>query len=143
MRKPLHTSLIAVSSAHRKRFLKDLYAIGLTEGQPKVLAHLLAEEGLLQKELAKRCGVEPATMTALLRRMESQELIRKEEVRVSGGKRAFGVYLTESGKDAAEKSMKLIDQLEEQCYQGFSEEEKDQLLALLDRVLENIQEGDG
>ena len=140
MRKPLHVLLIAASTAHRKRFLRELTALDLTEGQPKVLAHLLREEGLLQKDLAQRCGVEPATMTALLRRMEDRGLIRREELRVSGGKRAYGVYLTQEGKERGEQALKLIDQLEEQSYRGFSEEEKDQLTALLARVAENIQQ---
>lgn len=140
LRKPLHVALIAASTAHRKKCLRDLYALGLTEGQPKVLAHLLSQEGVLQKDLAKSCQVEPATMTSLLRRMEDQGLIRKEEARVSGGKRAFRVCLTDHGRDIAWKAMGIIDQFEKQCYDGFTEEEIDLLLSLLDRVAKNIGE---
>lgn len=139
MRTPLHVSLISASGAHKKRFLKELYTIGLTEGQPKVLAYLLNEEGLLQKELAKLCGVEPATMTVLLRRMEAQGLIRKEAVRACGGKRAFGIYLTDAGRTAGEKALEIIDQLEEQSYKGFTAEERDLLSTLLERIVKNIQ----
>ena len=93
-----------------------------------------------EKDLAKSCQVEPATMTSLLRRMEDQGLIRKEEARVSGGKRAFRVCLTDHGRDIAWKAMGIIDQFEKQCYDGFTEEEIDLLLSLLDRVAKNIGE---
>lgn len=138
MRTPLHVALIAASGAHRKRSLGEFAALGLSEGQPKVLAHLLWEEGIPQKELAKRCGVEPATMTVLLRRMKERGLVRKEQVRVSGGKRAFQVYLTARGREVGEKAMEIIRRLEEESCRGFTGEEKDQLLSLLDRVAKNL-----
>lgn len=132
VRTPLHMALIAASDAHRKRSFGEFASLGLTKGQPKVLAHLLGEEGLSQKELAKRCGVEPATMTVLLRRMGERGLIRKEEVRVSGG------YLTPQGREAGRNAMDVIWRMEEKSYRGFTQEEKDQLISLLERVVRNL-----
>jgi DNA-binding MarR family transcriptional regulator len=40
-------------------------------------------------------------MTVLLNNMEKQDLIRKEAKLVSGGKRAYCIYLTEKGKEIA------------------------------------------
>ena len=137
---PLHVALIAASAAHRKRSFGEFARLGLTEGQPKVLAHLLGEEGLSQKELACRCGVEPATMTALLRRMGERGLIRKEQVRLPGGKRAFQVYLTPRGREAGQQAMEVIRRLEEESFRGFSREEREQLLSLLERVTGNLGE---
>lgn len=138
MRTPLHVALIAASDAHRKRSFGEFARLGLTKGQPKVLAHLLGEEGLSQKELAKRCGVEPATMTVLLRRMEERGLIRKEEVRVSGGKRSYNIYLTPQGREAGRNAMDVIWRMEDKSYRGFTQEEKDQLVSLLERVVRNL-----
>lgn len=138
MRVPLHVALIASSSLHRKRSRDAFQSVGLTDGQPKVLAHLLTEEGLLQRELAARCMVEPATMTVLLRKMVADGLIWKDSVRVQG-KRAYRIYLTDRGRDLGQKALALVFELEKESYQGFTEEEKDTLIALLDRVSANLR----
>lgn len=139
MRTPLHVALIGASSLHKKRSRDAFQAIGLSDGQPKVLAHLLAEEGLLQRELASLCMVEPATMTVLLRKMATDGLIWKDSVRVQG-KRAYRIYLTDKGRSQGEKAMQMVANLENESFRGFSEEEKDQLVNLLLRVFENLRD---
>ena len=139
MRTPLHVALIGSSSLHRKRSRDAFQAIGLSDGQPKVLAHLLAEEGLLQRELASLCMVEPATMTVLLRKMATDGLIWKDSVRVQG-KRAYRIYLTDKGRSQGEKAMQMVANLENESFRGFSEEEKDQVVNLLLRVFENLRD---
>jgi DNA-binding MarR family transcriptional regulator len=139
VRTPLHVALIGSSSLHRKRSRDAFQAIGLSDGQPKVLAHLLREEGLLQRELATLCMVEPATMTVLLRKMAADELIWKESVRVQG-KRAYRVYLTDKGRSQGKKAWQIVEKLEDDSFRGFSEEEKDQLVSLLLRVFENLRD---
>lgn len=139
MPRRLHVALIRASTLHRKRCREEFYRYNLSEGQPKVLAYLLIEEGVLQKDLAVKCGVKPATMTALLKKMLAEDLIRREAVYVSGGKRAFGIYLTPRGRDRAEKAMEVIDRMEVRSFQGFSPEEREQLVSLLDRVSQNLK----
>lgn len=139
MRTPLHVALIGASSLHKKRSRDAFQAIGLSDGQPKVLAHLLAEEGLLQRELASLCMVEPATMTVLLRKMATDGLIWKDSVRVQG-KRAYRIYLTDKGRSQGEKAMQMVANLENESFRGFSEEEKDQVVNLLLRVFENLRD---
>lgn len=112
--------------------------LNLSEGQPKVLSQLLDNDGAVQKELARVCQVEPATMTSLLRRMEADGLIRKETVYISGGKRAFGIFLTESGRDCAVKVNEIVDALEEISFKDFSASEKNKLYEMLMRITENL-----
>lgn len=82
-----HVGLIQLYSAHRK-FSTDRFAeLELTTGQPKVITVLSLHEGCMQKELARRCAVEPATITVLLASMEKKGLIRREPVISSVGKR--------------------------------------------------------
>ena len=54
----LYTSVL-----HRDKSRTHFYALGLSDGQPKVLNHLLRHEGVSQKELAEYRLVRPATMT--------------------------------------------------------------------------------
>lgn len=134
----LLSSLFATQGAHAKVSFAEFARLDLSPGQPKVLSCLRRKEGYLQKELAGLCHVEPATMTVLLTAMEKKGLIRKETSHVSGGKRAFRVYLTEQGRELAGKVDESIRRVQEQSFQGFSEEEQRMLILLLDRVTENL-----
>lgn len=133
-------ALLETLNAHRKQSVKAFQEIGLSEGQPKVLRHLLEEEGIMQKDLAQKCRVEPATMTSLLQKMETDGLIRKEEARVSGGKRALEIFLTEQGRETAVKVKHILEQLQETAYTGFTDTERQQLLSMLERIIKNLEE---
>jgi len=139
MGKQLHMALIETSAAHGKSTWAEFRKLDLSPGQPKVLSWLRSREGCLQKELAEFCHVEPATMAVLLANMEKKGLIRKETTHVSGGKRAYRVYLTETGRQLAEKVGEIVQEVEKRSYQGFTEEERKQLIALLERMTENLK----
>ena len=100
----------------------------------------MENDGIVQKDLAEKCNVEPATMTTLLRKLLSDGLIRKETTYISGGKRAFTISLTALGRSTAKKVNQIVDSLEVLCYQGFSEDEKLLLVELLDRITKNLSQ---
>lgn len=139
MKKKLHVALIEASVAHRKRSRSLFQSQNLSDGQPKVLAYLLAGEGMLQKDLATRCGVEPATMTQLLKKMMQDDLIVKNATHVSGGKRAFQIILTDHGREMAQKAIDIVDDVEEMGFAGFTQDEKETLVELLSRMAENLK----
>ncbi len=138
MNRKIFLTLMAAYAAHAKRSNDYYQTLDLTTGQPKVLYVLHKEEGFLQKDLAKVCKVEPPSMTVLLKNMEKKELIRREKVLVSGGKRAYRIYLTEKGRELAEKVDTNVEELEDISFQGFTEEERLVLLDLLERVTDNL-----
>lgn len=134
-----HILLIGASALHCNRRRKQFNEMDLSEGQPKVLANLLVMEGCIQKDLAEVCHVKSATMTSLLQKMERDDLIFKKKELVSGGKRAYRIFLTEKGREKAEKANAIIEKIEEECFLGFSEEEKEQFLKLFSRVTKNLK----
>ena len=136
--KELHKALIFTSSSHRRTCRERFRRLDLTDGQPKVLAVLLEREGYLQKDLAKKCHVEPATMSSVIANMERKELIRRETAHVSGGKRAFAVYLTEKGRKTAEATNNVVIDVEKLAFEGFSSEEQEQFLSMLERLGKNL-----
>lgn len=135
----LHTALIGGYSAHKKYSFHKFQKLNLSTGQPKVLSILFQKEGCLQKDLARRCHVEPATMTSILSNMEKKGLIYKEAVYVSGGKRANAIYMTQNGRDMAIKINTIIDEVEEICFQNFDDKEKKLIVDLLLRVQLNLE----
>jgi DNA-binding MarR family transcriptional regulator len=131
-------ALLNASAAHKKRTRQVFQNMDLSEGQPKVLAHLYTHEGCTQKQLAEQCHVEPATITALLRNMAAKNLIQKKTLHVSGGKRALGISLTDFGREMAAKAIDVIDEMETISFMGFSEDEKDLLIGFLQRIADNL-----
>ena len=132
--------LLNVSAAHAQRSRELFQTLDLSPGQPKTLWNLRIHEGYMQKDLAAKCKIAPPSMTSLLKGMEQKGLIRKEKHLVSGGKRAYCIYLTDRGKELADIVSAEIDKLEAICFQGFSPEERETLFALMERVHENLSE---
>ena len=136
----LHTALIAASLAHKKRCRQEFQRLNLSDGQPKILSILNQKEGYLQKELALRCHIEQATLTTILANMTNKGLIYKDVRHVSGGKRAFAVFLTDKGRLLANQVTTIVDDMEQLSFQGFTDEEKNLLISLLSRLEINLNE---
>ncbi len=134
-----YQALLGLSGAHKDYCTKRFSELGLTLGQPKVLSILRTHEGICQKDLAERCHVEPATMTVLLRNMEAASLITKEKITVSGGKRAYAIYLSDHGRILAEKVVLVTQKAERACFDGFSDAEKHHLLLQFQQMEHNLK----
>ena len=131
-------ALIEASVRHKEESRKEFQKLDLSEGKPKILSYLLDHEGIPQRELAENCHVKPATITFLLEKMLADGLIWKKTLHISGGKRALGIYLTEEGRQLALRCRDIVKEMEIRSLQGFSEEEKETLILLLNRVSENL-----
>lgn len=134
-----HLELLALANVHKKYNMQKFNEMNLTTGQPKVLSILLKKEGYLQKDLAKRCHIEPATLTTILKNMEMKNLIYKIQESVSGGKKAYSIHLTPHGREAAERVEEVVRASEKISFQGFSEEEKAQMLQWMEKIQNNLE----
>lgn len=139
MTKRFHKLLNQTLNSHFKRSRAQFAALGLSPGQPKILEKLIDMEGCMQKELAKACEVKPATITSILPTMEKRNLIKRETVIHDSGKRALSVSLTNEGKEKEVEVANVFNQIEELSFEGFSSEEKETFLSLLDRVYTNLK----
>lgn len=131
-------TLLTTQRAHFSRSRRGFQELNLSDGQPNVLYVLRDFEGCVQKELAGICQIKPSSMAVMLDKLQEQGFVRREETKVSGGKRAFRVFLTEEGSEMANKVHALMEEIEQECFRGFSVEEYEQLLTLLERVKDNL-----
>ncbi len=138
MYQKLFLHLLELSAAHTKCRYEIFRNLNFSDGHPKILYILRSKDGLLQKELAEICKVTPPTMTNLLSKMGKNDLIYREKVHVSGGKRGFRIHLTEAGKKKADIVYNEFEILEKRCLQNFSDEEISQLFSLMERVTQNL-----
>lgn len=132
----LHKILIKVTRAHRRWAHEEFRKINISEGQPKILNYLAKNDGCIQRELANNCHIEPATVTSILNSMEKVELIYRTQN--PNDRRVLHVFLTEKGKKVQKEVEEIFSLIDEECFYGFSEEEKIETISLLKRIYENI-----
>lgn len=96
---------------------------------------------LLQKQLAEHARVEQPTMAALLTRMERDGLVEREPH--PDDKRASQISLSKKARERLPQAMAQLVEVAEQATAGFSERERDTLMALLRRVVANLEPSGG
>ncbi|MGC8971573.1 MAG: MarR family winged helix-turn-helix transcriptional regulator [bacterium] len=133
----LHLLLWQVIRQHFIRHHHLLGKIGLHKGQPPILSMLWEKDGLTQKEIAEKLRLKPSTVTAVLKRMEKAGLLKREpdpkDMRVSR------VYLTKKGRDLKKDVEEIMKMLEEECFAGFTLEEKVLLRRFFIQIRDNLK----
>mgnify|MGYP002583664307 FL=1 len=132
----IHYLLMSDHFLVQKSLLTSIKDSELTPGQPKILDYLQNHNGCVQKEIAKGCHIEPASITVILKGMESKGYIERKMI--NGDRRSLYVFLTEKGKKYIEYLNEKFDKVENTALKNFSEDEKQQLNDLLMRVYENM-----
>lgn len=106
------------------------------------VAVAIEEHGALQqKQLAERAHVEQPTMAALLGRMERDGLIRREPHPADG--RASLITLSRKGAARLPSAKAGLVEIAQRATAGFSESERATLIALLQRVAQNLDRESG
>src|ERR1043165_5700772 len=84
--------------AQAYRSLSDAFMdrIGLHRAQATLLCRLFDQDGMTQSEIAEQLGVQGATVTNMLQRMEEAGLVARQ--RDPDDNRLVRVYLTDTGR---------------------------------------------
>lgn len=119
-----------------RRFEERLRPLDFGMAYLPVAVALKDNGALLQKDLAAHAHVEQPTMAALLVRMERDGLITREPH--PGDKRASQISLSAKAKARLPSAKERLGEVAEQATSGFSEDERATLVALLRRVVSNL-----
>lgn len=134
---PIHHQLL-VAFSHSNRAMRSRTRItGLKPGQPKVLEHLVFNEGCTQRDIARACVMDKSTVTSIVARMEEEGLVERRAQ--PGDRRVVNVYLTREGRNAAARVIDCRAEVDGIAWRGFSDDERQQLSDLLGRVIENLE----
>lgn len=128
--------LTQVCRAHRTAISAQLSDLGLHPGQESVLCHLWNEDGLTPSELAQRLGVQPATVSKMLSRMERSGLISGCRDATDG--RITRLHLTDAGQALFQPVQEAWSAVDRQILADFTLEERVLLRRLLIQVLHNL-----
>ncbi len=107
---------------------------GLTPGQFGVIAIIAANPGLKQIELGGALGVDRSTIVAAVDKLEKRGLVERRPV--PHDRRAHALNLTNEGQRTYRKALTLIERHEARIAGRLSVQERAQLLALLDKVMQ-------
>jgi MarR family transcriptional regulator for hemolysin len=114
-----------------------LKPVGITSSQLPVLVALKHGERLTQKELTRIAGVEQPSMAQLLARMERDNLVLREPSK--DDRRSNHILLTDYALGQLEPGRDALRQIDTEACAGFSDAEKETLVALLARLAANIE----
>jgi DNA-binding MarR family transcriptional regulator len=112
---------------------------GVAPGAWYVLRVLWEEDGLTQRELATRIGIQEPTMVIALRGMEQAGWITRR--RNDGDRRKAHVHLTPAGRALRETLLPEARAVIAEATRGLTAEETATLLALMRRARAALSEG--
>lgn len=131
---------ISQSLDTHSKFLEQ--SAGLTLPQALVLAALRSDDAPLSAgRLAERVSLTQGTVTAILDRLETKQLVSR--VRAADDKRRVLVALTERGRAAIAKTPPLVHVGFMRSFERISEAERDTLLAAVEKVAALMRAVDG
>jgi MarR family transcriptional regulator, organic hydroperoxide resistance regulator len=134
-------ALAKVCRAHRAHVGELLAGHGLHVGQEMVLLEPWQDDGLRGGELAERLGVEPPTITKMLRRLEACGFVERRADPEDA--RSLRVYLTRQGRALEEPVLGCWERAEQTVLAGMNARDRQTFRRLLDRVKSNLDPGFG
>lgn len=130
--KPLMHLFMHIGKLLNDRLRNALGERGVHFGQARILTALLAHGTLTQREIGRGLHIKPATVTNLVKKMEMSGLIDRR--RDPEDDRIINVTLTSKGKEAANFTEKVIEQVENDIRSEFSQQEVEILRNSLETI---------
>jgi DNA-binding MarR family transcriptional regulator len=118
--------------------LKD---ISIRSGQYDFFYVISFKEGITQKELSERLYIGKSTTAKVVKKLIANGYIRKEKV--GKDKRYDCLYLTEKGKEIADRIHKTFLEVLEITTRNLSQSQIEQTSALLQIILRNLLDEEG
>ena len=133
-------SIGATVRAVRGRLDRSLQDAGLRLGQYQLLRLLWDQDGLTPRELAERLDVEMPTVTRTVQRLLRDGFVHREAH--PDDARSVRIYLTERGREQRERVFRILDRETEHALSGFTPSDRENLIALMERIAENVRHDD-
>lgn len=123
------------------RFAARLAEVDLQPPLFRVLNLVDAAEGRSQQEIAKAVQAPPSRMVGFVDELEQRGLVeRRADPR---DRRVRALYLTPAGREILARGREVARRHEEELTAGFSPEQRQQLVALLTKVVDEQSIGKG
>jgi DNA-binding MarR family transcriptional regulator len=108
----------------------------VTPPQWGVISLLHETDGLTVGTISHRRALDAPTITGIVRRLEQSGLVERRHSRED--RRVVKVYLTPEGQDIISSLVHVVKDFQEVMTQGFSEEERQDILVKLQQIIANV-----
>jgi DNA-binding MarR family transcriptional regulator len=113
-------------------FAEELKPLGIHPGEFALMRFVAASEGQSQQALADRLGVPPSRMVAKVDALEEAALVER---RIDpSDRRIRGLHLTPKGRGLLKRAAKIAVDYEGRLCAGLDEDERRQLIDLLQKL---------
>ncbi|MDG0060247.1 MarR family winged helix-turn-helix transcriptional regulator [Priestia sp. P5] len=109
----------------------------LTKGQYLYLVRICENPGIIQEKLAEMIKVDRTTAARAIKKLEMNGFIEKKDDLYN--KKNKNLFLTEKGKNVYPFIKRENDYSDKVALEGFTQEEADTILKLVQRVRKNIE----
>jgi MarR family transcriptional regulator for hemolysin len=120
-----------------RAFDDELVAAGGSLSAWLIVTALRRADHTMQREIAEAIGIEDATLTHHLNRMENAGYITRH--RAAENRRTQHVALTDAGEALFSRMLTTVVAFDRRLRQGFTDDELDVLRALLERLRTNVE----
>ena len=134
--KYLVRDIMKINREHRKMIERRISSLGIHPSQHHLLMHISRTGPSTQNSIAEAMGVSASAIAVSLKKLEKGNYIEKRTS--PSDSRSNLILLTKKGEDVVLQSKILFDATDELMFQGFLEEEKEQLQLLLERMIQNV-----
>lgn len=115
------------------KFYNDMTSrYGITISSAFVLMAIYEEEGIPVTRIAPRIGMEPNSLSRILKELERKRVIRRKRDR--NDSRVVNISLTEKGKELRKVALKSVFHLEKLIADGLSEQQMKDFFTVIDKV---------
>ena len=128
--------LISTSLIHRYHITKAAQKAGLYYGQPMILEYIKDHKLCTQKELADSLHISAASVATSIKRLEKSGYVVRSTDKTDVRKNRLS--LTEDGISALNDFRGVCDKTDKEMFEGFTQEECDQLCQYLERLYNNL-----
>ncbi|MBR6698348.1 MAG: winged helix-turn-helix transcriptional regulator [Lachnospiraceae bacterium] len=136
--KKLHWRVRYVNRISKRIVEKRVQSTGVYHSQHRMLMIISDAPDISQKELAQRMEISTAATAVSIKKLMNSGYIERNTD--ENDNRANKIKLTAKGLEVVKSSREMFDELHENIYKGFSEEERAQLAKYLERMCENVTE---
>ena len=126
-----------ISSLLSQDLDREFQPCGLTNAQWHPLHKIYWGHASTVAEVARGCELDAGSMTRLLDRLESKQLLRR--IRSSDDRRVVNLELTDAGRDVARGIPEVLCRTQNEYLAGFTHVEWQALASLLSRILDTAQ----
>ena len=119
-----------------KKILRNVEIPGVHPRQIPLLMMISKNEGLPQRELAKKLDVEPSSMAIMMKRLEKAGFVKRK--RDEEDARILRIYPTERVFQTIERIHRIVGEIEKEVFSILSDEERKIFKGILERLVDHL-----